>query len=172
MFWFHLPLGLSGVHVEPDDELLVAVGVTARSFAELRVLVVEDNPVNQQVLAGLLKKNGTPLRVVVDGVEALHVLTSERQHFDVVMMDCEMPNMDGYTATSRLRQWEAAEGRVPLYICGVSAHVMPEYRDRAMAAGMDGFIAKPVRRDELQHVLELALRRKFVQQPRNQNRIG
>lgn len=172
MFWFHLPMNISARHIEHDSDQLHGAAVTGRSFAELQVLVVEDNPVNQQVLAGLLKKNGTPLRVVVDGVEALHVLTSERQHFDVILMDCEMPNMDGYTATRRLRQWEAAEDRAPLYICGVSAHVMQEYRDRAMSAGMDDFIAKPVRRDDLQHVLELALRRKFVQLPRNQNRIG
>lgn len=172
MFWFHLPLGVSRLLVEPDDELKPPAAFTTRSFSELQVLVVEDNPVNQQVLAGLLKKNGTPLRVVADGVEALHVLTSERQNFDVIMMDCEMPNMDGYTATRRLRQWEAAEGRQPLFICGVSAHVIQEYRDRAMEAGMDDFIAKPVRRDDLQRVLELALRRKFVQLPRSQNRLA
>ncbi|MDQ8036495.1 MAG: ATP-binding protein [Pedobacter sp.] len=171
MFWFRLPLGviarqtlLEDNHSHPVTEM--------RSFNELRALVVEDNVVNQQVLSGLLKKAGVAMRVVVDGVEALHVLTSERQAFDLVLMDCEMPNMDGYTATQRLRQWEDVEARSPLYICGVSAHVMAEYRDRAMTVGMDDFIAKPVRRDELQRVLEMALRKKFLLAPREQNRLG
>lgn len=170
MFWFRLPLGVLARQTLPAGQEAVARPV--RSFSELKALVVEDNAVNQQVLAGLLKKAGVALRIVVDGVEALHVLTSERQSFDLVLMDCEMPNMDGYTATRSLRQWEQVEARSPLYICGVSAHVMPEYRERAMAVGMDDFIAKPVRQEELQRVLELALRKKFLLSPREQNRLG
>jgi CheY-like chemotaxis protein len=121
----------------------------APDFSRLRILVVEDNAINQQVLDGLLKKIGTQTRIVADGVEALHVLTSEQQEFDVVLMDCEMPNMDGYTATQRLRQWEKSTDRTALYVCGVSAHVMNEYRERALAVGMNDFIAKPVRHHEL-----------------------
>jgi signal transduction histidine kinase/CheY-like chemotaxis protein len=170
MFWFRLPLGVPGRQVLPEGQEAVVRAV--RNFSKLKALVVEDNMVNQQVLVGLLKKAGVALRVVVDGVEALHVLTSERQSFDLVLMDCEMPNMDGYTATQRLRQWEQVEARSALYICGVSAHVMPEYRERAIAVGMDDFIAKPVRRDELQRVLELALRKKFVLSLSEQNRLG
>ncbi len=172
MFWFHLPFGLVDRQPLPEEKDNVLPVAAVRSFSELKVLVVEDNLVNQQVLAGLLKKSSTTMRVVVDGVEALHVLTSERQAFDLVLMDCEMPNMDGYTATQRLRQWEEVEGRSALYICGVSAHVMPEFRERAMTVGMDDFIAKPVRRDDLQRVLELALRKKFMLAPREQNRLG
>ncbi len=170
MFWFRLPLGVQGRQLVPAGQETVDRPV--RSFSELKALVVEDNKVNQQVLAGMLKKAGVALRIVVDGVEALHVLTSERESFDLVLMDCEMPNMDGYTATQRLRQWEQVEARSALYICGVSAHVMPEYRERAMAVGMDDFIAKPVRQEELQRVLELALRKKFLLSPREQNRLG
>ena len=105
-------------------------------------------------------KLGVPMRMVADGVEALHVLTAERQHFDAVLMDCEMPNMDGYTATERLRQWEHSEGRAPLFICGVSAHVMGEFRERCFSAGMSDFIAKPIRREELLRVLGLVLQKK------------
>ena len=142
-------------------------GGERRSFSELSVLVVEDNVVNQQVLNGLLKRAGALTRVVVDGVEALHVLTSERQSFDLVLMDCEMPNMDGYTATQRLRQWEDVEARSPLYICGVSAHVMAEYRERAMAAGMDDFIAKPYEPEALSAVLERTRMRLEQRAPRD-----
>ncbi|MDI1301475.1 MAG: ATP-binding protein [bacterium] len=155
MFWFYLPLPLAeGVR---DDARKNAVNVpepAARLFGHVRVLVVEDNTVNQLVIAGLLKKLGVVPRIASDGVEALHVLTSERQVFDVVFMDCEMPNMDGYTATRRLRQWQQAEHKAPVFICGVSAHVIKEYRDRAMAAGMDDFIPKPLRSEELRRILE------------------
>ncbi len=171
MFWFRLPLSVQLRPVVPEG-LELPGKMALRSFAEIKALVVEDNVVNQQVLSGFLKKSGVSLRIVADGVEALHVLTAERQAFDLVLMDCEMPNMDGYTATQRLRLWEKAESRSPLYICGVSAHVMPEYRARAIAVGMDDFIAKPLRQEEVQRVLELALRKKFLLSPREQNRLG
>ena len=157
MFWFTLPLKTAeGVLPEadsvPPEE---AASPHVSTATGLRVLVVEDNPVNQQVIAGFLRRHGITPRLVGDGVEALHVLTAERQHFDAVFMDCEMPNMDGYTATERIRQWEQAEQRPPVFICGVSAHVIREYRDRALAIGMDDFIAKPLQRTELERILAI-----------------
>ncbi|MCD6060791.1 MAG: hik [Moraxellaceae bacterium] len=154
MFWFSVPLQAA------DGSLLEAAvpepGTAAPgSLHGLRALVVEDNVVNQQVISGFLKRQGITAKVVVDGVEALHVLTTERQTFDVIFMDCEMPNMDGYTATERIRQWESAEGLPPVFICGVSAHVIREYRERALLVGMDDFIAKPLQREELERVLEI-----------------
>ncbi|HEX6592944.1 MAG TPA: ATP-binding protein [Moraxellaceae bacterium] len=155
MFWFSLPL--RRLHATAQEAETGTEEKAVADFSRLRVLVVEDNAVNQIVIEGMLKRLGSSLRVVADGVEALHVVTAERQPFDVVLMDCEMPNMDGYTATLRLRQWEQAEGKPPLYICGVSAHVMHEYRQRALEAGMNDFIAKPIRRSELESVLRHAL---------------
>ncbi|HET8730777.1 MAG TPA: ATP-binding protein, partial [Moraxellaceae bacterium] len=168
MFWFTLPLKTAeGVLPEadsvPPDE---AAGMPVAPATGLRVLVVEDNPVNQQVIAGFLRRHGITPRVVGDGVEALHVLTAERQHFDAVFMDCEMPNMDGYTATERIRQWERAEQRTPVFICGVSAHVIREYRDRALAIGMDDFIAKPLQRTELERILAILKSQQVLPQAR------
>ncbi|MES2918854.1 MAG: ATP-binding protein [Pseudomonadota bacterium] len=158
MFWFTLPLTATEVPPAESGEGGLAPDAVAASLrdsatAALRVLVAEDNPVNQQVITGFLRRHGITPRLVGDGVEALHVLTSERQEFDAVFMDCEMPNMDGYTATERIRQWERAEQRPPLFICGVSAHVMREYRDLALVAGMNDFIAKPLQRSELERIL-------------------
>lgn len=150
VFWFRLPLRLT----VPDTTL--PVGMRPRPVIDisgLRVLVAEDNPVNQQVIAGLLKKYGLLAVMASDGVEALQRLTGAHGAFDLVFMDCEMPNMDGYTATTRLRQWESDMGVLPLHVCGVSAHVMAEFRERALGAGMDDFIAKPLRRNDLLHVL-------------------
>jgi signal transduction histidine kinase/CheY-like chemotaxis protein len=157
LFWFNLPLKTEAGMQTPALEVAVPPMPPAPDLAVqgLRVLVVEDNPVNQQVIAGFLRRHGIAPRVVGDGVEALHVLTSERQLFDAVFMDCEMPNMDGYTATERIRQWEQAERLPPVFICGVSAHVMPEFRERALAAGMDDFVSKPIAREELERVLEI-----------------
>jgi signal transduction histidine kinase/CheY-like chemotaxis protein/integral membrane sensor domain MASE1 len=155
MFWFSVPLqavtgGSLQEPVAPGPEQPAAPLMNG-----LRALVVEDNLVNQQVISGFLRKQGVTPRVVVDGVEALHVLTTERQVFDAIFMDCEMPNMDGYTATERIRQWERAERLPPVFICGVSAHVIKEYRERALTVGMDDFIAKPLQREELMRVLEI-----------------
>jgi signal transduction histidine kinase len=157
MFWFTLPMPAASPGTpESLSTAIPAAATTATvSSSALRVLVAEDNPVNQQVIAGFLRRHDIVPRLVGDGVEALHVLTAERQSFDAVFMDCEMPNMDGYTATQRIRQWEHAEQRNPLFICGVSAHVMREYRDRAFAVGMDDFVAKPLQRSELERVLGL-----------------
>ena len=150
VFWFRLPLRRAAV------DFTLPPGARPRPVRDvsgLRVLVAEDNPVNQQVIAGLLKKHGVMPVMAADGVEALQRLTSSHAAFDMVFMDCEMPNMDGYTATERLRQWEAHQGVPPLFICGVSAHVLQEFRDRALQAGMNEFIAKPLRRDDLLRVL-------------------
>ncbi|MDF2446746.1 MAG: hypothetical protein K0S46_1982 [Moraxellaceae bacterium] len=155
-FWFNLPMkSADGTEVVSAPAAALVATASEMPSQGLRVLVVEDNPVNQQVLAGFLRRHGITPRLVGDGVEALHVLTSERQEFDAVFMDCEMPNMDGYTATERIRQWEKAERLPPVFICGVSAHVIREYRDRALAIGMDDFIAKPLQREELERVLEI-----------------
>jgi signal transduction histidine kinase/CheY-like chemotaxis protein len=164
IFWFKLPVILVKAEtVEPaeagrDTSGELSDGMShdkAPLFSGLRALVVEDNPVNQMVIVGLLKKQGVEVQTVSDGVEALQTLIAERQAFDVVFMDCEMPNMDGYTATRRLRQWEDAEMRVRMVICGVSAHVLPEFKARALTAGMNEFLAKPLRLEELCRVLAM-----------------
>ncbi|MGN8260700.1 response regulator [Pseudomonas sp. SMSB3] len=109
-----------------------------------RILLVEDNPVNQLVAKGMLAKLGCQVQVATQGLEALDWL--EREDFDLVLMDCNMPVMDGYEASRRIRQ----SGRwSDLPIVALTANAMPEERERCRAAGMSDYLAKPFRREEL-----------------------
>jgi len=117
-----------------------------RPARALRILLAEDNPVNQKVAAGLLAKWGHEVRVARDGIEALAEF--ERQEFDLVLMDLQMPNMGGLEATAVIRKQEAGTGRhVP--IVALTAHAMAKDRRRCLQAGMDGYVSKPIRPGEL-----------------------
>ncbi|MBF8722149.1 response regulator [Pseudomonas guariconensis] len=114
-----------------------------------RVLLVEDNPVNQLVAKGMLLKLGCEVLLATQGLEALEQL--EHEAVDMVLMDCNMPVMDGYEATRRIRQdgrWSA------LPIVALTANAMPEERERCRAAGMNDYLAKPFRREELLALVE------------------
>jgi CheY-like chemotaxis protein len=113
------------------------------------VLVVEDNEVNQIVAAGLLQAMGYSVEVAGDGVKALEVL--ERQQFDAVLMDVQMPTMDGYTATRKLRGREDGERRIP--VIAMTAAAIDGERERCLEAGMDDFLTKPVDPAALAHTL-------------------
>lgn len=114
-----------------------------------RVLLVEDNPVNQLVAKGLLQKLGCQVRSVANGEEALAALQQEA--FELVLMDCNMPLMDGYEATRRIRENPRWAG---LPIIALTANALPEERERCRLAGMDDYLAKPFHRDEMAAVLE------------------
>jgi signal transduction histidine kinase len=114
-----------------------------------RVLVVEDDRVNQRVIELLLEKLGLQCVIVGDGESAVEVAAIER--WDCVLMDCQMPGMDGFEATRQIRR--RLEGR-PLPIIALTANAMVGDRDACVAAGMDDFIAKPVRQEELRLCLE------------------
>jgi two-component system sensor histidine kinase/response regulator len=112
----------------------------------LRVLLVEDNEINRMVATNLLAKRGHAVATATDGREALAAL--ERQEFDLVLMDIQMPEMDGLQATTRIREKEEGTGR-RLPIIGLSARAMKGDRETALAAGMDAYVTKPVRGPEL-----------------------
>lgn len=115
-----------------------------------RILLVEDNPVNQLVAKGMLSKLGCEVIVAAHGGEALKLL--EDQRFDLVLMDCNMPVMDGYEASRQIRQ----SGRWPdLPIVALTANALAEERERCRAAGMNDYLAKPFRREELKALLDL-----------------
>jgi CheY-like chemotaxis protein len=115
-----------------------------------RVLLVEDNPVNQLVAKGMLGKLGCEVIVAAHGGEALDQL--EHSEFDLVLMDCNMPVMDGYEASRQIRR----SGRWPqLPIVALTANAMSEERERCRAAGMSDYLAKPFRREELAALLDL-----------------
>jgi CheY-like chemotaxis protein len=114
--------------------------------APLRILLAEDNPVNQRVALRLLEKLGHSVTIVGDGLEALR--TSGTGAFDVVLMDVQMPGMDGLEATAAIREREQGTG-VHIPILALTAHAMTGDRERCLAAGMDGYITKPIQTAEI-----------------------
>ncbi|WP_202368635.1 hybrid sensor histidine kinase/response regulator [Pseudomonas sp. MWU318] len=128
-----------------NDAQLESLPVRRRA----KVLLVEDNPVNQLVAKGMLGKLGCDVVVAAHGAEALDQL--EHDEFDLVLMDCNMPVMDGYEASRQIRQ----SGRWPhLPIVALTANAMSEERERCRAAGMSDYLAKPFRREELAALLD------------------
>lgn len=117
----------------------------------LRILVVEDNFINQRLVLAFLDEAGHAAVLAANGREALAAL--ERQSFDVILMDVEMPEMDGFQTTAAIRARETTAGtRLP--ILAMTAHGSQEDRDRCLAAGMDGYIAKPLQYEELIELVE------------------
>jgi CheY-like chemotaxis protein/HPt (histidine-containing phosphotransfer) domain-containing protein len=121
----------------------------------LHVLVAEDNPVNQQVAVGMLERAGHEATVAENGREVLALL--ERRPFDVVLMDVQMPEMDGLEATAAIRDRERARGG-HLPIVALTAHAMKGDAERCLAAGMDAYLAKPLQPRELASAIAGALR--------------
>lgn len=132
-----------------------------RPAATGRALVAEDNPVNQTLARVLLERRGWSVVSVTDGVQAVEAL--RHATFDLVLMDVQMPGLDGYEATAIIRR-EEQQGRMPsrhVPILGVTAHVNQADRDRCLAVGMDGYVVKPIE----QHALYAAIERALAQVP-------
>ena len=113
----------------------------------LRILVVDDNAINQNLAVLLVKKQGHSTVVANNGREALELV--EKEVFDLVLMDVQMPEIDGVEATIRIRQKEMQKGAARLPVIALTAHAMAGDRERCLAAGMDGYVTKPVRVKEL-----------------------
>jgi two-component system, sensor histidine kinase and response regulator len=121
-----------------------------RPKAFLRVLVAEDNPVNQKLVVRLLEKRGHRVQVAVNGLEAIQALNKER--FDLVLMDMQMPEMGGLEATAVIRQDEKSSG-LHTQIVALTASATLGDREKCLASGMDGYLTKPVRPAELDELL-------------------
>ena len=117
----------------------------------MKVLLAEDNAVNQRLAVRLLEKRGHRVVVAANGLEALAVL--KKESFELVFMDVQMPEMDGIEATIAIRESEKRSGEhVP--VIALTAHAMKGDREKCLAAGMDGYLTKPIRPQELDEVLE------------------
>jgi CheY-like chemotaxis protein len=116
----------------------------------LNILVAEDNPVNALLASKLLKKQGHTVELAVNGIQAVE--KSAKGTFDLILMDVQMPGMDGFEATRAIRERERNTSRhIP--ILAVTAHALNGYKELCLGAGMDGYLTKPIRTDELFAVL-------------------
>ena len=122
----------------------------------LRVLLAEDNQVNQRLATRLLEKRGHRVTIAANGREALEAL--EKESYDLVLMDLQMPEMDGFEATAAIREKERKSGKHQTVVA-LTAHAMKGDRERCLAAGMDGYLSKPIRPQELDDVLDAHMRR-------------
>jgi signal transduction histidine kinase/ligand-binding sensor domain-containing protein/ActR/RegA family two-component response regulator len=131
--------------------------ITSAIEAQPRVLVAEDNPVNQKLARRILEKGNFSVTLANNGQEALDILAE--QGFDIILMDVQMPIMDGFEATHAIRQNEAASSKPRLPIIALTAHAMRGDRQKCLIAGMDDYVTKPIHRDTLLETIERHLDR-------------
>jgi signal transduction histidine kinase/DNA-binding response OmpR family regulator len=138
----------------------------AEPMPTLRILIAEDNRVNQRLLVRLLEKRGHRVLVAGDGRQAIEAL--KKEWFDLVLMDVQMPQMGGVEATAALREMEKGSG-IHTTVVAVTANAMKGDRENYLAGGMDGYLAKPIRSDDLYALLERCQAHKAKDQPALQN---
>ena len=120
--------------------------------SDFRILVAEDNSISTKVIRGMLGKLNLQPDTASNGEEALQAMKAQR--YDLVLMDCEMPILDGFSATQQLRAWEVGNQRIRTPVVALTAHILAEHKERARQAGMDGHMAKPVELSQLRELIE------------------
>jgi signal transduction histidine kinase/CheY-like chemotaxis protein len=150
-FWFTIR-ALPAQPLAADAGLPAAIHgkVTELRRSRERILLVEDNKINQKVALLMLKRLGVEADIASNGAEALEAMAS--RSYRLILMDCQMPEMDGFEATRRIRAQNDYDAKVP--IIAMTANAFAEDRDACLAAGMDDYLSKPVRQDDLQSKLE------------------
>ncbi|MCB1823610.1 MAG: response regulator [Candidatus Competibacteraceae bacterium] len=142
---------LLGRAADPKSRLR-ALSTTGSSQFTGRVLVAEDNPVNQEMTLAVLGALGCQVEVVANGQEAVEAVA--RTPYDLLFMDCQMPVLDGFAATAAIRHWEQAQGRSRLPIVALTANVVKGFREQCLAAGMDDYLSKPFTQEQLVTMLD------------------
>jgi CheY-like chemotaxis protein/anti-sigma regulatory factor (Ser/Thr protein kinase) len=151
-FHFLARFGVSRTTPELTSPVTSQVAAIVRAKRSLTVLVAEDNSVNQRVAQRLLQKMGHTVVLAGNGREAVEAV--QRGHFDVILMDVQMPEVDGYEATARIREYEAHDGRAHVPIIATTAHAMSGDRELCLQSGMDTYVSKPINAAELAAVIQ------------------
>jgi CheY-like chemotaxis protein len=157
LFTLSLPLSRSVEAAVPLEPEPVVTAAPSEAQAPLRVLLAEDHPTNRRVVQLILASVGVDLTCVENGAEAVDACA--RGDFDLVLMDMQMPVMDGLTAIRSIREREAAGDWPPTQIYALTANAMPEHAAASKAAGADGHLTKPISADSLFRTVEAATRR-------------
>jgi len=137
-----------------DDDVAVSAA------RPLRLLLVEDNEDNRLLIRSFLKKSPHIVTEAENGLEALEAFKSARERFDLILMDMQMPVMDGYTATAAIRNWERDLGLAPTPVVALTAYALKEDADKSLAAGCDGHLTKPIKKAKLLEAID-----KYAAQP-------
>ncbi|RJP80505.1 MAG: hybrid sensor histidine kinase/response regulator [Desulfobacteraceae bacterium] len=154
-----------------ERHILTQYSVREDMKRSVNILVAEDNPVNQQLVKVMLKKAGYASRIAANGREALQLYTESPDVYDIILMDIQMPEMDGIEAAGAIREWEKQKGIIretsaeiapddagktfrPVPIIAITANAMKKDRDRCMEAGMNDYLAKPIKRELVFEVIE------------------
>ena len=124
---------------------LIGLDDIPKKISKLRILIAEDSPINQKVALHQLRNFGYDADVAGNGKEVLDLL--KHIHYDIILMDCQMPEMDGYEATKAIRQLDSDKNKIA--IVAMTANAMKEDRDRCLACGMDDYLSKPIRKEDL-----------------------
>ncbi|WP_163831764.1 hybrid sensor histidine kinase/response regulator [Spartinivicinus ruber] len=142
------------VKFQPQSSMMAKDFLTHHELPQnLKVLVVEDNPTSTKVIKGMLAKLNVTPKVATNGNEAVEAFKNQR--FQIIFMDCEMPIMDGFEATERIRQWEQQHSLPPTPIIALTAHGIQDQKQRIAAVGMNGQLTKPLELVALQETLQV-----------------
>ena len=152
VFTLRLPLKSPNAPIDPDQSLF-----QPQQFPERRILLVEDDPINQNLTVFALSRLGCQVDVAADGYEALQMYKTK--YYDLILMDCRMPKMDGYASTRKIRELEALHGIKRVPIVAVTANDLPENRDKCLEVGMDDYLSKPVQLSVMRNVVQMYLNR-------------
>ncbi|WP_345419476.1 ATP-binding protein [Halioxenophilus aromaticivorans] len=145
-------LAVGGEHnVAPQVEAAAPLSV---DISGLNILVAEDNSVNRMVIQGLLAKAQAAPDIVINGLEAVAAVKARATGYDLILMDCEMPELDGFDATRRIRDFERQQGRDATPIVALTAHALEEHREAVFACGMDYYLSKPMTFENLTDMLQ------------------
>ena len=144
-----LPLLLTDELITITNPIMPAMPWADGQLSKLRILLTEDNAVNQLIITSLIKQLGIDVKLAKNGEEAFGIITTQHDDFDIVLMDCEMPILDGLQATRKIRHWELEHQQQPMTIIALTAHALPEYQVRCREAGMNDYMTKPLLLSEL-----------------------